>query len=102
MASPDTAKPASGLSAEPAPNVEQLGRPLNPPNTPSPDQLQAADDAGESDFAYFSARPHARHRIRSAFPGEFSRELLKPGGGRTAVVIVAIERDATGPEGGTA
>jgi hypothetical protein len=71
------------------------------------------DDSGESDFAYFTARPLAGHRIRSAFPGEFPRKLLKPGRGRPAVVIVAIERDATGrpirrgrglvfPEGGTA
>jgi DNA-binding GntR family transcriptional regulator len=73
----------------------------------------AADDTGESDLEYFTARPHARHRIRAAFPNEFSDELLKPGGGRPAVVIVAIERDENGrpttrgrglvfPEGGTA
>jgi hypothetical protein len=71
------------------------------------------DNAGEDDFAYFAARPLARTRIRSAFNGEFPAKLLKPGGGRPAVVIVAIERDETGqptrrarglvfPEGGTA
>jgi hypothetical protein len=53
----------------------------------------AADDTGESDFDYFIRRPCARHRIRSAFPGEFPRRLLKEGNGRPAVVIVAIERD---------
>jgi hypothetical protein len=72
-----------------------------------------ADDAGEDDFDFFLARPLARTRIRSAFPGEFRRRLLKPGGGRSAVVIVGMLRDDTGrpttrirsivfPEGGTA
>jgi hypothetical protein len=75
--------------------------------------MNAPDNIGEDDFAYFRARPMARTRIRSAFPNEFPRRLLKPGGGRPAVVIVAIERDAAGqptrrarglvfPEGGTA
>lgn len=65
----------------------------NSSNTPSLDQLQAPDISGESDFDYFTRRPHARHRIRSAFAGEFPRKLLKQGNGRPAVVIVAIERD---------
>jgi hypothetical protein len=71
------------------------------------------DNIGEDDFAFFTARPLARTRIRSAFSGEFPRRLLKQGGGRLAVVIVTIERDATGrptrrgrglvfPDGGTA
>lgn len=33
--------------------------------------------AGEDDFAYFSARPEARTRIRAAFDGEFPREILR-------------------------
>jgi hypothetical protein len=61
------------------------------------DQPQAApDNTGESDFEYFTARPHARHRIRAAFPGEFPRKLLKEGNGRPAVVIVGMLRDDTG------
>jgi hypothetical protein len=82
-------------------------------NTPSLDQLQAPDDAGESDLDYFTKRKLARTRIRSAFPGEFPRKLLKPGNGRPAVVIVGMLRDDTGrpttrvrsivfPEGGSA
>jgi hypothetical protein len=73
----------------------------------------APDHAGEDDWTYFIARPHLRTRIRTAFPGEFPRKILKKGRGRTAVVIVAVSRDATGqpttrargvlfPEGGTA
>ena len=71
------------------------------------------DNTGESDFDYFTKRPLARTRIRSAFNGEFPRKLLKPGGGRPAVVIVGMLRDDTGrpttrvrsivfPEGGRA
>lgn len=54
------------------------------------------DDAGEGDLEFFRARPDARTRIRSPFPGEFGRKVLKRGRGRPAIVIVAIERDATG------
>jgi hypothetical protein len=107
-----TPKPASGLSAEPVSKSEQLGGPLNLSNTRNVAGPQAPD-SGESDFDYFTARPHARHRIRSAFANEFPDELLKPGGGRPAVVIVGMLRDATGrpttrvrsivfPDGGTA
>jgi len=71
------------------------------------------DDSGESDLAYFRARPEARTRIRSAFPNEFPRKIMKQGRGRQAVVIVAVERNSPGepttrargvlfPEGGTA
>lgn len=65
---------------------------ISPRNRP-----QALPDVhGESDVEYFSRRPHARHRIRAAFPFEFSDELLRQGGGRSAVVIVGMLRDATG------
>jgi hypothetical protein len=74
---------------------------------------QVADDAGEDDLAYFTARPEARTRIRAAFDGEFPRKILKQGAGRQAVVIVAVERNSAGepttrargvlfPEGGAA
>jgi hypothetical protein len=111
---PKTARPARELSAEPAlNNYEQLGGPLDPSNNPNAAGPQAPDNSGESDFNYFSARPLARTRIRSAFNDEFPRKLLKPGGGRPAVVIVGIQRDNAGrpttrvrsivfPDGGTA
>jgi len=51
------------------------------------------DADGEDDWTFFRARPYERSRIRSAFPGEFSRKILKQGRGRQAVVIVAIDRD---------
>jgi hypothetical protein len=94
VAAPKTARPARGFSAEPTLNSEQLGGQLDPSDTPNAAGPQ--DISGESDFAYFTARPAARHRIRSAFLNEFPRELLKPGGGRPAVVIVGIQRDNAG------
>jgi hypothetical protein len=109
-----TPRPAPALHGEPISNGEQLGSGLDQSNTPKASEPQAPpDDTGESDFDFFAKRPLARHRIRSAFPNEFPDELLKPGGGRPAVVIVAIERDADGrpttrgrglvfPEGGSA
>ena|ERR1700722_6508630 len=63
---------------------------------PFADRQLAADDSSEGDWDYFRARPHERSRIRSAFPGEFSRKILRLGRGRRAVVIVAIERNAAG------
>jgi hypothetical protein len=108
MALKEKGRPAGG---DPIPNAVCQD---TPEFISQPDQLQAVPDtAGESDFDYFTARPHERHRIRSAFPGEFPRKLLKPGGGRPAVVIVGMLRDDTGrpmtrvrsivfPEGGSA
>jgi hypothetical protein len=58
-------------------------------NTPSLDQLQAPDDAGESDLEFFNARPNVDSRIRLPFTDEFSDELLKPG----AFVHVLLIRD---------
>jgi hypothetical protein len=92
-----TARPATAETVNGPRKSDQPGSEISPTNTPSPAKLQAPDDRGESDHDYFTARPHARHRIRAAFPGEFPRKLLKQGrGGRQAVVIVAIERDAAG------
>jgi hypothetical protein len=54
------------------------------------------DGLAESDHAFFAVRPWARHRIRAPFAGEFPDELLTQGNGRTAVVIVTIQRDASG------
>jgi len=61
---------------------------------PFADRELAADDIGEDDWTFFRARPNERSRIRSPFPGEFPRKILKQGRGRQAVVIVAIDRDA--------
>jgi hypothetical protein len=41
MASPETAKPAREVSAEPVSKIEWLGGPLNASNTPSAAKLQA-------------------------------------------------------------
>jgi hypothetical protein len=96
MASPDTAKPAS-ISAEPVSKVEQLGRPLNHPNTPSPDRLQAPDDAGESDLEFFSRRPGVNGRKRLAFEGEPPPGLLEQDEhDNVAFISVRLERDAAG------
>jgi hypothetical protein len=54
------------------------------------------DNTGESDFEYFTARPHARHRIRSPFPRELPPEFLTHRDGGTAVITVVMERDARG------
>ena len=57
---------------------------------------QQADDAGESDLAFFRARPEVHTRIRAAFPDEFNEfpaGLLPDARGRQAVVIVAINRN---------
>jgi hypothetical protein len=51
------------------------------------------DHAGEDDLTFFRRRPYARTRVRSAFPGEFPRKILKRARGRDLVVVVAIERD---------
>lgn len=96
MAHPDTAGPAIAHD-EPTLNFEQVGRPLNHPDTPNASEAQAPpDDRGESDFAFFTARPHARHRIRAPFPREFPPEFLTHRDGGTAVITVVIERDAAG------
>jgi hypothetical protein len=76
MAAPDTAKPAREVSAEPVSNVEQLGSGLNPTNNPKQAGLQAPDDAGESDLAFFTKRPNVNTRTRLPFEGEFPPGLI--------------------------
>jgi len=66
------------------------------PSSPSVDSFKddsRLDTSGEDDWTFFRARPETTTRIRSAFPGEFSRKILKQGRGRQAVIIVAIARD---------
>ncbi len=55
----------------------------------------AADDAGESDFDFFRARPNARTRNRLPYANEFAPELLDQGG-LDCFVHVIVERDAAG------
>ena len=97
MQPPKTARPARELNAEPALNSEQLAGELNHSNNRMVDAPQAApDNSGESDFDYFTRRPHARHRIRAPFPREFPPEFLTHRDGGTPVITVVIERDARG------
>jgi hypothetical protein len=65
----------------------------SPPRGDSDPEESRFDASGEDDFTFFRRRPHERTRIRSPFPGEFPRKILKQHRGRTAVVIVAVDRD---------
>jgi hypothetical protein len=96
MISPKRTKPASAETAGELRGIQQLGSRLNPsPNTPSPARLQAPDDAGESDWAFFRARPGATIRTRLPFPDEFPDDFIACGGG-VAFVRVAVVRDDRG------
>jgi hypothetical protein len=91
VAAPKTAKPASASHAEPVSKVEQIGRPLNRPNTPKPDEPQAPDDRGESDETFFRRRPNVNTRTRLPFDGEFSPGVIDAA--RIAFVHVVTIRD---------
>jgi hypothetical protein len=69
-------------------NCELLGGGLDLTNTLKGDEPQA-DDAGESDLEFFTARPNVDARVRLPFPNEFPDELLTPG----AFVHVLLIRD---------
>jgi hypothetical protein len=84
-----TPKPATARHGEPVSNSERLGSPLGRSNNPKPAELQAPDDAGESDLAFFTKRPSVNERIRLPIANEFPDELLKPG----AFVHVVLVRD---------
>jgi hypothetical protein len=77
-------------------NCELLGGGLDRSNTPNAAGPQAPGISGESDYDYFTARPHARHRIRAPFPDEFPLEFLTHRDGGTAVITVVMERDTAG------
>jgi hypothetical protein len=71
------------------------GPPYNHFSAPAADARPApADNAGESDYAYFVARPHIDSRIRFPFENEYPPCVLAPG--RSAFVRILITRDATG------
>jgi hypothetical protein len=92
MASPDTAKPAREVSAEPVSNVEQLGSGLNQSNTPNASKPQAApDDHGEDDLTFFSRRPNVNTRTRLPIAGEFPPGVIDAR--RVAFVHVVTLRD---------
>jgi hypothetical protein len=97
MACPKTAKPAREDSAEPVSKSDQLAREIDPTNNPSPAQLQAPDDAGESDREFFGRRPHVNSRKRLAFdneppPGVLERDEYE----NIAFISVRVKRDAAG------
>jgi hypothetical protein len=92
VAAPKTAKPASASHAEPVSKVEQIGRPLNRPNTPNAAGPQV-DDCGESDFDYFLARPNATTRTRLPFENEFPPAVMEMARGRSMFVHVVMMRD---------
>ena len=58
------------------------------------------DNTGEDDRSFFTARPKARHRFRLPFPDEFSAAILSEARiqarGREVLVMVVIDRDASG------
>jgi len=97
MASPKTAKPAPARCEGPVSKIEQLGSGLDRPNTPNASEAQAPPhDRGESDLQFFRAHPEARHRFRPPLPDEFSAAILSEARGRKVLVLVVIDRDASG------
>jgi hypothetical protein len=93
-----TPKPATARHGEPVSKVERPGSKLDPTNTPKPDQLQAADTAGESDFDYFVARTDVDSRVRLPFADEVAPDLIEQGG-RRAFIHVFIIRNSDGSPG---
>jgi hypothetical protein len=63
-------------------------------------QPPMVDNTGEDDRSFFTRRPEARHRFRSPFDGEFSAAILSEARiqarGREVLVLVVIDRDASG------
>jgi hypothetical protein len=60
----------------------------------------APDNTAESDFDFFTKRPLARHRFRQPLPDEFSAAILSEARtqarGHEVLVLVVIDRDASG------
>jgi hypothetical protein len=58
------------------------------------------DNTGEDDRSFFTRRPEARHRFRQPFLGEFPDAILSEARtqarGCEVVVLVVIDRDASG------
>jgi hypothetical protein len=97
MTLPKTTRPATAETANgPRKKSDQLGSEISPTNTPKPARPQAPpDDRGESDFAYFSARPGISSRKRLAFDFEPLPGLLESDDS-VAFVSVRVQRDGAG------
>jgi hypothetical protein len=95
-----TAKPAPARHGKPVSNSEQLGGELDRSNTLSPAKLQAPpsppDDAGESDLAYFAARPHLDSRLRLPFDFELPSEIWQAAADAGVAGFVVVTRGAPG------
>jgi hypothetical protein len=78
---------------------DRLGSKISSPNTPSPAQLQAPDDRGESDLDFFVARPSHNERVRLPFPNEFPPGVLEPGRGAFIHVYLASRDPVTNAPG---
>jgi hypothetical protein len=96
---PKWKRPADAASSASLRDIERLSSAHS--HTANADLSQAPDDSGESDFAYFAARPEARTRIRLPFDGEFPAVVVELARGRTMFVHVVIERDPATGEPGT-
>jgi hypothetical protein len=60
----------------------------------APPSSMVDNAVAESDYEYFSRRPHVSTRTRFPFEGEYPVCVLLPG--RPAFVRIQIERDADG------
>jgi hypothetical protein len=87
---PKRMRPAAADAAN-GPRVDQLARTIDPTNNPKPAELQAPDDAGESDLAFFRRRPHVNVRTRLPFENEFPPGVIDAD--RVAFVHVVTIRD---------
>ena len=98
MTSSKTAKPATAADGEPASNSERLGSELDLSNKAN--AVPPQDDAGEDDATFFTRRPEVQHRFRLPLPDEFSAAILSEARhqarGREVLVMVVIDRDASG------
>ena len=115
-------RPASRARCRPRDDLNKLTTTASSPtNISAATKSQASchvDDRGEDDFVYFTRHPGASHRFRlpvdDEFPDEVMREARIQARGREVLVLVAIDRNASGqpttrarglvciPHGGTA
>jgi hypothetical protein len=92
-----TVRPAIAQTMNGPRGSDRLGSRINPPNNPNASTSQApcpADNRGEDDYAYFTARPGINSRVRFPFENEFPVCVLLPGA--SAFVRISIDRDADG------
>jgi hypothetical protein len=89
MALKEKGRPAGG---DPIPNAVCLDE---PESISQPDQLQAPDDVGESDFDFFLARPGVDTRTRLPFPDELPPGTIESGRGAFVHVFLATRDPKT-------